>query len=199
MKLIMENWREYINEDLSSSIFLKVRENAELDILSYFAMPDRSELDGPMHQRHMNLSKQPSLVELRDYLLYGGPSSKTSGMSYKEFRDKLVPEKFAQKLADKVGLDMDAVKMAHDRDPSRWPLPGIDLTGYMIYWMIDNGTLTTKGRKYAPTPLGAKRFYELMDKRGKDLPDTKQGGEDAKFRPQIKSPGRKFDPSRFKE
>ena len=124
----MENWREYINEDLSSSIFLKVRENAELDILSYFAMPDRSQLDQPMLQRHMNLSKHPSLQELRDYLLYGGPGSKTSGISYKEFRDKLVPDDFAQKLADKVGLDIDAVKMAHDRDPSRWPLPGIDLT-----------------------------------------------------------------------
>ena len=198
----MENWRSYINEDLSSSIFLKVRENAELDILSYYTMPARSELDGPMLQRHMNLSKHPTLVELRDYLVYGGPSAKTSGMSYKEFRNKLVPEKFAQQLAAKVGLDLDAVKAAHDPGGTagqKWPLPGLDLTGYMIYWMIDSGTLTIKGKKYAPTPRGAKRFYELMDKRGKDLPDTIQGGEDAKFRPSKPLPSRKFDPSRFKE
>ena len=199
----MENWREYINEDLSSSIFLKVRESAELDILSYFAMPSPEEVEAGMFQRQMPDSKRPLVWELRNYLLWS-PEKRTSGFDLKEFRTNPVPEGPARRLADKVGLDYEQVLQSH-KDKThggnkRWPLPGIDLTNYMIYWMVDAGTLTRfNDDTIAVTPAGAKRFHDMMSSAKQTLPDTIQGGEDAKFRPQKKSPGKKFDPSRFKK
>ena len=197
------NPRYFINEDLASSLFLKARESAELDILSYFEMPDASKADSVKIQRHMPESKKPDISQLRDYLLYN-PDGRTSGFNFSRFAKEPVPEDQANKLAQKVGLDMNAVLGAHNaksKDASgktAWPLPGLDITNYMVYYMVDNGTLTRfNDGRVAATPRGAKRFHELMKSKRQDLPDTIQGGEDARFTPRQKTPGRPFNASRF--
>lgn len=191
--------REVISEDLMSSIFLKARESAELDILSYFSMPSESELERIKIDRNMPESKRPTTQELRDYLIYGAGTQKTSGFNYRPFAKKAVPDDQAQRLASKVGLDMRSIMMAHERGNSKWPLPGIDLTNYMVYWMMDSGTIKmyNDGKIY-PTVKGGKRFHQLMGNKRKDLPDTIQGGEDARFSPRDVKKGKPLDLSKFK-
>ena len=81
---------ERVEESLASSLFLKARESAELDILSYFSMPSKEELerDWPMYQRQMPESKRPELWELRNYLIHGPSSKKTSGFDLFDFQKK---------------------------------------------------------------------------------------------------------------
>jgi len=203
--------RDRVDEDLKSSLFLKARESAELDILSYFAMPSKQEAEEmkpgtPAREPYFPESKRPELWELRDYLIHEPSSRKTSGFDYSQFKKSPVPEDQARKMSGKVGLDYDWI-MKSTSSPNRsqqskdkWPLPGIDLTNYMVYWMKNNGTLAERGNKLEPTAVGAKRFHELLGSKQAALPGTIQGGDDAKWdKPDKKTSGRKFDPSSWTE
>jgi len=200
MKLIMESWKKFMNEGLDSSLFLKAREAAELDILSYFEQPSSEESEESMHQRQMPDTKNPEIWELRNYLVWD-KDKRTSGMDLSAFREAPVPDEWVEKLASPNKLDPAFVRRAHERGDKRWPLDGVDLTNYMVYWMANNGTLTRfNDGKVAATPKGAKRFHELMGSKQADFPDTMQGGEAAKFDydPMSSKPkGRKFDKSNW--
>ena len=219
MKDIMEAFRKNVinearspagrvEESLAISVFLKARESAELDILSYFAMPSKQEAEEmdpgtPARAPYFPESKRPELWELRNYLIYEPSSKKTSGFDYGQFRKSPVPEDQARKLSAKVGLDYDWI-MKSTNNPNRgqsskdkWPLPGIDLTNYMVYWMKDNGTLAERGNKLEPTVVGARRFHELLGNKQSVLPDTIQGGVAAKFDRPERGRGKKLDPSNW--
>ena len=200
MKLIMESWKKFMNEGLDSSLFLKARESAELDILSYFEQPSSEESEESMHQRQMPDTKNPEIWELRNYLVWD-KDKRTSGMDLSAFREAPVPDEWVEKLTSPNKLDPAFVRRAHERGDKRWPLDGVDLTNYMVYWMANNGTLTRfNDGKVAATPKGAKRFHELMGSKQADFPDTMQGGEAAKFDydPMASKPkGRKFDKSNW--
>jgi len=203
MKLIMESWKKFMNEGLdrlNSSLFLKVRKDAELDILSYFEQPSREESGEPMFQRQMPETKNPEIWELRNYLVWD-KDKRTSGTDLSQYQKTPVPDERVEELKSPNKINLEFVRRAHERGDKRWPLDGVDLTNYMVYWMASNGTLTRfNDGKVAATPKGAKRFHELMGSKQADFPDTMQGGEAAKFDydPMASKPkGRKFDKSNW--
>lgn len=202
MKLIMESWKKFMNEDLSSSLFLAARAAAELDILSYFEQPGSKESEEPKSklQRLMPETKNPEIWELRNYLVWD-KDKRTSGMDLKQFRTTPVPDKWVEDLKSPNRINLEFVRRAHERGDKRWPLDGVDLTNYMVYWMVSNGTLTRfNDGKVAATWEGAKRFHELMGSKKADFPDTMQGGESAEYHYDPMKPkdrGRPFDKSNW--
>lgn len=166
------NPKYFLIEGAMEAVFPAAERAAEMDILSYFPQPDPKELESGMLQRQMSSGKTPSIWELRDYLLYSGQDKLTSGMDYRSFRKTPVPEKFLQGLR----IDLSSVKTLHQAGSDRWPLPGVDLTNYIVMKMEKEGTLKFVGNNTVSiTPKGAQRFLDIM----KDQHGVTQGGKSA--------------------